>query len=243
MDWRPLWHQLPSSIIDNSRNICIVDEISSSALPFVCTVLFRILKETTGNVCFISMERPVSDLVKIIKKMGMDLTLMAIQGRFRAFDAFGDALPAPSGPGLNLLDGNAEDALTNYTFKALSNDKDHPTIIVDGLSTLLAQGWSDARLMNLVKQIEAQHSSARIIARITAGFNSAAARWLIHRADWTLIVQALSSGFNRDVHGELHSRSWHHDFSFETMLIRYTDNGVFVKQKSGSSISIQSLAL
>lgn len=233
MEWKSFWEQIDPLTLENSSSICIIDETLALATPLLYLLLHRILKETLDKVFLLAFDQPLSQIIKTLRKLGIDLNLMAIKNRFWAIDALGPPIPGAKFECINLTEDDVEKAVYEF-LQRIPNKDEKFTIIIDGISTLMSLGWTVIKLCRFIKLLEDAYPQGRIIIRFTKGMKDDViiTRWLIHRCQWQLLLLSLSSGLIREVHGELRSRSLATNHSDQSMLVKFTDTNVMASHKA-----------
>lgn len=202
-EWRP-WATFgePSRSVLKAPLSFIIDETGCDALPLMHMLIGQAVKErdSTGRVALITLQRPSREFVRTSRRLGHDLTLVSIQGRFMALDAVGEAA-GPKFYSLDMLSPQAESIILER-IGALGQTV---SIFIDGLDALCTiAGWPLARIMRLVKSLESLGSV--VVCRLTASPSvSYLLRWLVYRSHFTIVCKGLSSGggSTSHAHGQL----------------------------------------
>lgn len=202
-EWRP-WTTVgePSRRLLKAPLSCIIDETGCDALPLVHVLIGQAIREggNAGRVALITLQRPSREFVRTSRRLGHDLNLVSIQGRFTVLDAVGEA----AGPKFHSLDMLSQQ-LESTILERVGALGQTVTIFIDGLDALCTVAdWSLTRIMRLVKSLESR--GGPVVCRLTTSPSvSHLIRWLVYRAHFTIICKGLSSrgGSTSHAHGQL----------------------------------------
>lgn len=218
----------------NANSICIIDEVGCDGRSLTNTILSAACKAPDNPViALISLDRQIGEWVAVGRRMGYDLSLLAIQKRFFAAGGMVETLHTA----LEVMDQTrCELAITDLLETVGKLSEGRPVLVVlEGLSILPALGWTLGRVMKLIKRIEGLCD--RFCARLNRDctFGMELSRWLSHRCEMTVLTRALSSGKTRQVYGELVVIKGK---SIAAALFKCSDSALLVQPKSNDSLDV-----
>lgn len=227
------------SPLTKDASTCIVDMVSTDGLPFTHALLHRYLKDPIGpRVFLLSMQEPLWRMIRTSRRMGCDLGLAAIQGRFAALDCCCAADGTVSHfPSQDLLEAEAEQAILRSVaaFRSRREPDRSLVIFLDGLQRLAALGWAVTRILRLVRALE---EMGVLVGRTTreGSQGTLLARWLVHQSCHSWWIRPLSSGTpTRMAHGEVVYREAISSGGEErTFLFKTTDTTLLLHGKEES---------
>lgn len=202
--WEPLY-----SFCKIPKRICILDETLCDGFPLVNYLISGILKGSEGPAALllISMRWPVVSFVSAGRRLGHDLNLAAMQGRFLALDAASASSSNPKFRTLNIGNTALDDATvavkTAIDELRQRNPEKPLFVLVDGISRLCSMDWSLSSVFRLVQSLEGLADRVLVVGTRDGTSSGPLRRWLGHRMEAFIIVKALEAGVTRQAHGEI----------------------------------------
>lgn len=175
------------------------------------------------SVCFLALAQTFSHYSAVAQRLGLDLNAAKESGQLHFIDGLGCSLELMhDGKGCNeqqnpLIATRMKDGTTKELFcqiketlsSSVNGDSDTSLLLIDDLSLLVSLGLKPIQVDQLVHYCMATLPSTTLVA-LTHNDTSVEdeeyttlATHLRHRADIVLVVEGLSSGYCKDVHGQL----------------------------------------
>lgn len=239
-DWRPALGWEPLELLaKDPKGTCILDEASCDGFPLANALISGMLRAREGPaLVLISMRWPVASFVTVGRRLGHDLNLATMQGRFSALDGASSTSSNPKFKTMNLDDVSPE-TIGEIARRAVDEHRQQSparpvVILVEGISQLSKVGWPLVAVFRLVQFLELL-SVPLIISSTRDGLADVPLRrWLAHRMDTIIIPKALEAGVTRQAHGEFLMLSGKRDGRAECRraLFKCTESSLLVAPKN-----------
>lgn len=199
------------SSLPEGYSICISDTTKcdgSILLPHFISMALRSTRPT--SVVFCSFSQVYSNLLQIMKKLGLDLSSYRNNGSFLFVDGFtrlfdqnphgnfqvSQTLNNPALHGNDSLCFQIQNILEKMPFN------DRVCLIVDDISVLDAMGFEKAQIMNFLLYLQEYcQKSNGVIIILNHDTNNFYGKWMRHNSHLSIAFSELSSGFCKEIDG------------------------------------------